>query len=102
MHLTHQNLSARALFCLNSLAKVNTQLLIYNHELYMKQTLSYSYNQCTMHAQHSVTIPFCMNQTCNRRCTHAFTSLLVEKMGECLGKQISSVIEIPSFFIENP
>ena len=28
VHLTHQNLSARALFCLNSLAKVNTQLLI--------------------------------------------------------------------------
>ena len=30
VHLTHQNLSARALFCLNSLAKVNTKLLIYN------------------------------------------------------------------------
>ena len=30
VHLTHQNLSARALFCLKSLAKVNTQLLIYN------------------------------------------------------------------------
>ena len=30
VHLTHQNLSARALLCLNSLAKVNTQLLIYN------------------------------------------------------------------------
>ena len=30
VHLTHQNISARALFCLNSLAKVNTQLLIYN------------------------------------------------------------------------
>ena len=30
VHLTHQNLSGRALFCLNSLAKVNTQLLIYN------------------------------------------------------------------------
>ena len=29
VNLTHQNLSARALFCLNSLAKVNTQLLIY-------------------------------------------------------------------------
>ena len=28
--LEHQNLSACALFCLNSLAKVNTQLLIYN------------------------------------------------------------------------
>ena len=33
VHLTHQNLSARALFCLNSLAKVNTQLLIYNCQL---------------------------------------------------------------------
>ena len=33
VHLTHQNLSARALFCLNSLAKVNTQLLIYNYML---------------------------------------------------------------------
>ena len=31
LHLTYQNLSARALFCLNSLAKVNTQLLIYNY-----------------------------------------------------------------------
>ena len=31
VHLTHQNLSARALFCLNSLAKVNTQLLIYKY-----------------------------------------------------------------------
>ena len=29
VHLTHQNLSTRALFCLNSLSKVNTQLLIY-------------------------------------------------------------------------
>ena len=29
VHLTHQNLSARALFCHNSLAKVNTQLLTY-------------------------------------------------------------------------
>ena len=28
VHLTHQNLSTRALFCLNSLVKVNTQLLI--------------------------------------------------------------------------
>ena len=33
MHLTHQNLSARALFCLNSLAKINTQLLIYKYSL---------------------------------------------------------------------
>ena len=33
VHLTHQNLSARALFCLNSLARVNTQLLIYNYEI---------------------------------------------------------------------
>ena len=32
MHLTHQNLSARALFCLNSLAKVNTHLLIYKYD----------------------------------------------------------------------
>ena len=31
LHLTHQKFSARALFCLNSLAKVNTQLLIYNY-----------------------------------------------------------------------
>ena len=37
VHLTKQNLSVRALFCHNSLAKVNTQLLIYNYlmsELY--------------------------------------------------------------------
>ena len=31
VHLTHQNLSASALFCLNSLAKVTTQLLMYKH-----------------------------------------------------------------------
>ena len=31
VHLTHQNLSAGALFCPNSFAKVNTQLLIYNY-----------------------------------------------------------------------
>ena len=31
VQLMHQNLSAHALFCLNSLAKVNTQLLIYNY-----------------------------------------------------------------------
>ena len=30
VHLTHQNLSAHALFCHNSLAKVNTQSLNYN------------------------------------------------------------------------
>ena len=30
VHLTHQNLGARALFCHNALAKVNMQLLIYN------------------------------------------------------------------------
>ena len=33
VHLTHQNLSACALYCLNSLAKVNTQLLIYNQRI---------------------------------------------------------------------
>ena len=31
VHLTHQNVSTRALFCHNSLAKVNAQLLIYNY-----------------------------------------------------------------------
>ena len=30
VHLTHQNLSAHALFCHDLLAKVNTHLLIYN------------------------------------------------------------------------
>ena len=29
VHLTHQNLSARALFCHNSVAKVSTQVSIY-------------------------------------------------------------------------
>ena len=38
VHLTHQNLSARALFCLNSLAKVNTQLLIYNYSFFRGTT----------------------------------------------------------------
>ena len=31
-NLTHQNLSTRTVFCLNSLAKVNKQLLIYKYE----------------------------------------------------------------------
>ena len=31
VHLTHQNLSARALFCLNPLTKVNTHVLIYKY-----------------------------------------------------------------------
>ena len=31
LHLMHQNLSARALVCLNSLAKVNRYLLIYDY-----------------------------------------------------------------------
>ena len=31
LHLTHQNLSVLALFCLNSLAKINMQLLILNN-----------------------------------------------------------------------
>ena len=31
VHLTHQNLSARALFCVNSLAKVNMQILMYKY-----------------------------------------------------------------------
>ena len=31
VHLTHQNLSTHTLFCHNSLAKVNTQLLMYNY-----------------------------------------------------------------------
>ena len=31
MHLTHQNLSARALFCYNLLAKFNTQVFKYNY-----------------------------------------------------------------------
>ena len=31
VHLTHQNLSAHALLCQNSLAKVSTQLLTYKY-----------------------------------------------------------------------
>ena len=38
MHLTYQNLSVCALFCLNSLAKVNTQLLIYKYLILPKGT----------------------------------------------------------------
>ena len=33
MHFMHQNLCVRALFSLDSLAKVNMQLLIYNYRL---------------------------------------------------------------------
>ena len=45
VHLTHQNLSACALFCLNSNANVNTQLLIYNHAMLLtsKYKLCVSY-----------------------------------------------------------
>ena len=32
LHMTYQNLSARALICHNSFANVNMQLLIYNYE----------------------------------------------------------------------
>ena len=46
VHLTHQNLSARALFCLNSLAKVNTQLLIYNSGAYNNRNIIYLYREC--------------------------------------------------------
>ena len=42
VHLTHQNLSARALFCLNSLAKVNTQLLIYNYQIEIAQPIIFT------------------------------------------------------------
>ena len=45
VHLTHQNLSAHALFCLNSLAKVNTQLLIYDYSFFFHSyTLECNYN----------------------------------------------------------
>ena len=42
--LTHQNLSACALFCLNSLAKVNTQLLIYKYTSNTACKFEYFYN----------------------------------------------------------
>ena len=48
VHLTHQNLSTRALFCLNSLAKVNTQLLIYN-----SSGVSHSDGSCVLGRIHS-------------------------------------------------
>ena len=35
VHLTHQNLIARALFCHNSLTKVNTELLICKFYIYV-------------------------------------------------------------------
>ena len=40
VHLTHQNFSTSALFCLNSLAKVNMQLLIYNCPMKSKMALA--------------------------------------------------------------
>ena len=42
VHLTHQNLSVRALFCHNSLAKVNTQLLIYKYNIKISRSLNYN------------------------------------------------------------
>ena len=36
VHLTHQNISAHALFCHNSFAKVNMQLLIYHYYCHMQ------------------------------------------------------------------
>ena len=41
MHFTHQSLSVCAMICLDSLAKVNTQLLIYNLCLDPVQNLIY-------------------------------------------------------------
>ena len=44
VHLTHQNLSAHALFCHNSLAKVNAQLLIYKYSnLFQKNPFAKSH-----------------------------------------------------------
>ena len=47
MHLTHQNLSVSALFCNDSLAKVNMQSLIYTLDLvhvgYVWCAYGYSY-----------------------------------------------------------
>ena len=41
VHLMHRNLSTRELFCQNSLMKVNTLLLIYNHiNIFLKQNTS--------------------------------------------------------------
>ena len=37
VHLTHQNFSTHALFCHNSLAKVNTQYLIYKYTILSKK-----------------------------------------------------------------
>ena len=71
VHLTHQNLSARALFCLNSLAKVNTQLLIYKyhwgfymmeyHWGYAAATAQYSChsNSCRVPSKYPHSIPTC-------------------------------------------
>ena len=41
MHLTHKNLTTGALFCLNSLAKVNTQLLIYKWTMFCIKSNSF-------------------------------------------------------------
>ena len=49
MHLTHQNLSAHALFCLNSLAKVNTQLLTYNYYIYSFNEATFFIGQLQIH-----------------------------------------------------
>ena len=43
-HLKHQNLSASALFCHNSIAKVNTRLFIYKYSLMNGCDLKYFFH----------------------------------------------------------
>ena len=47
VHLTHQNLSVCALFCLISLAKANSQLLIYKYETFCDVSACRKGNECT-------------------------------------------------------
>ena len=64
VHLTHQNLSARALFCLNSLAKVNTQLLIYKYEWTSNTTCRNKWNADLLRSTHSCSTHFACCKSC--------------------------------------
>ena len=49
VHLMHQNLSTHVLFCPNSLAKVNTQLLIYKQDVQLENNGPYSWQRRLIH-----------------------------------------------------
>ena len=100
VHLTHQNLSARALFCLNSLAKVNTQLLIYNWSLIVannKRKMNMAEQMSTVMTMHGwLTGQWDQREVPSMECSfNIFGSIDANEMSKCelLYSPLSSVIE---------